>query len=133
MTRTFHTFAEMILGVGIDQIEVSRVKRKIEDKGFLSKVFSDNEIDYCLARGVPAQHFAARFAAKEAMLKALGVGLTGGFELSNISVESGVEGKPHICLKGRVKDHCNEQKIRKIHVSMSHLKDIASAIVILEK
>ena len=123
----------MILGIGIDQIEVARVARNVELPEFLAKVYSSAEIKYCQARGIPKQHFAARFAAKEAMLKALGTGLHGGFRLSEIAVLPDETGRPVMHLEGKVKAHLAKLGVSNIQVSLSHLKDIACAIVILEK
>ena len=123
----------MIYGIGIDQIEVARVARNVDDEMFLRKVYSPSEISYCNDRGIPAQHFAARFAAKEAMLKALGLGLDAGFDLSDIYVLPDENGKPILELAGAISQHVESIGIRKIHVSLSHLKEVASAIVILEK
>ena len=123
----------MILGVGIDQIEVARLARKENDELFLKKVFSKEEIAYCQGRGIPAQHFAARFAAKEAFLKAIGVGLNGGFDLADISILPDEAGKPVLVAADSVNAHLTQLEVQAVHVSLSHLKEIATAIVIIEK
>jgi len=123
----------MIYGIGIDQIEVSRVARKIQDELFLRKIYAPDEIEYCSKRGVPAQHYAARFAAKEAFLKALGTGWEGPLEFSDVAILPDSKGKPTLILSGHVKTYTMQHKITRLHVSLSHLKEIATAMVILEK
>jgi holo-[acyl-carrier protein] synthase len=114
----------MVLGTGIDIIEVERVKTIAErNPRFLEKIFSSNEIDYCLKKRNTYQHLAARFAAKEAFFKALGKRISWtAVELYNLP-----SGKPELKIK-------NKQRFRveKAHVSISHLKDYAVAAVILE-
>ena len=116
---------DMVLGTGIDIIEVTRVK-KIAEKNprFLERIFTPGEIDYCLKKKNKYQHLAARFAAKEAFFKAIGrrIGWTD-VELFNLS-----SGKPELKIK-------NEDRfpIKKAHVSISHLKDFAVAAVVLEE
>jgi holo-[acyl-carrier protein] synthase len=123
----------MILGIGIDIIESSRVGEKINRKSFREKVFSRHEIDYCEAQQRKAQHYAARFAAKEAFLKALGVGLTAGFDLHEIEITHLQNGEPKLSVKGNFLKLKKKFKWNKIHISISHIESIACAIVILEK
>ena len=123
----------MILGVGIDMIEVDRVMKKIDkDKGFREKVFSKGEIDFCESNR-RSENYAARFAAKEAFLKATGYGLLLGHELSEIEVVNDVNGKPSLNLRGIFKLKAEENGWNKIHVSLSHLQQMACAVVIIEK
>jgi holo-[acyl-carrier protein] synthase len=123
----------MIVGVGIDMIEVDRVMAKInKDNGFREMVFSKNEIDFCESN-LKSQNYAGRFAAKEAFLKATGWGLLLGNDLSNVEVENDSHGKPSIRLSGEFKKQAEENGWQKIHVSISHLKEVACSVVIIEK
>lgn len=124
----------MIVGIGIDMIEVDRVREKIEkEKGFREHIFSEKEIAYCIAQADPYQHYAARFAGKEAFLKAIGRGLSFSLDVHKIEILPQEEGKPEIHLMGEYKTLKEEGAWRKIHVSLTHLKSTASAIVIIEK
>src|SRR4051812_43953536 len=110
----------MILGTGIDIIEVDRVAEKVsKNNGFLEKVFSAAEIEFCAGKKKPAEHYAARFAAKEAFLKATGKGLMLSHHLHQIQVTHDDLGKPHITLIGELKDVAIESGWNKIHLSMS--------------
>ncbi len=124
----------MIIGTGIDMIEVQRIEKSIgKDNGFKEKIFSALEIAYCERMASSAQHFAARFAVKEAFLKAAGGGLTLGFDLKEIEVNHDAAGKPYIILSGNFKTLAEEQDWNKIHVSLSHVQAMACAVVIIEK
>lgn len=122
----------MIIGIGIDQIEVDRVARKLDDDAFMTKVFAPSELAYCRSRGVPAQSFAARFAAKEALLKALGKGLFDGIDIVDIVVETDESGQPSIQLVESASAAVRDLGQIRIHLSLTHLKDIASAFVVVE-
>jgi holo-[acyl-carrier protein] synthase len=124
----------LILGIGIDMIEVDRVRKAMEaDPEFAKSVFAEAEMDYCETMSNKYQHYAARFCAKEAFLKALGVGLHKGLLFSQIQVVNNPQGKPDILLDGKAKDFYKKFGFSKIFVSLSHLKELAQAIVILEK
>ena len=124
----------MIIGVGIDMIEVDRVIEKIDKKnGFREKIFSEAEIVFCESKKNKTESYAARFAVKEAFLKATGLGLTLGFTLSEIEVVNDDLGKPSINLMGDIKRKSAENNWNKIHLSISHLKNVACAIVIIEQ
>lgn len=123
----------MIIGVGIDMIEVDRVMSKItKDNGFREMVFSKNEIDFCESN-LKFENYAGRFAAKEAFLKATGWGLLLGNNLCDIEIETDEFGKPSIRLIGEFKRKAEDNSWNKIHVSISHLKQIACAVVIIER
>ena len=123
----------MISGIGIDTIEVSRVAKEIAgSKGFKERYFSAGEIAYCEPKRGRARNYAARFAAKEAFFKALGTGYRGGLAFREVEICNNVLGKPEIVLRGRTKALCRKYKIRGIHVSLTHIKDYSSAVVILE-
>ena len=123
----------MIFGIGIDLIEVERVAEKIGRKaGFKELVFSQNEIDYCEPMTNKYEHYAARFAAKEAFFKAIGTGWRDGTAFNEIEVTNNEMGKPEISFLGRTAIAVAEMKFGKISVSLSHLKTMASAVVIIE-
>jgi holo-[acyl-carrier protein] synthase len=124
----------MIAGLGIDIIEVERVATNIgKDSGFRELVFSANEIDYCEKKANKFEHYAARFAAKEAFFKALGTGWMSGTSFNEIEIVNDANGKPVVNLLGDTAIAINKNGGIKISVSLSHLKTIASAVVIIEK
>ena len=124
----------MIFGIGTDLIEVERVAHKMEKKiGFKELVFYPNEIIYCEARTYKYEHYAARFAAKEAFLKALGTGWRNGTAFNEIEIYNYEEGKPEIRFHGVTAKTVTALKLGKISVSLSHLKTMACAMVIIEK
>lgn len=124
----------MIFGIGTDLIEVERVADKMEKKaGFKELVFSADEIKYCEARTFKYEHYAARFAAKEAFLKALGTGWQKGTAFNEIEIYNDEEGKPEFRFHGITAKTVAELKLGKISVSLSHLKTMACAMVIVEK
>lgn len=124
----------MIIGVGIDMIEVERVQAKIaRNQAFRDAVFSPDEIAWCEQQNNTGESYAARFAAKEAFLKATGKGLALGYELLNIEVLSETSGRPYIRLKGVYKEEASKNNWNRIHVTLSHLRQIACAVVIIEQ
>ena len=123
----------MIKGIGIDLIEVERVAVKISKKtGFRELVFSKNEIAYCEKKTNKFEHYAARFAAKEAFFKAIGTGWKNGTAFDEIEISNNKDGKPQISFLGKTAVSIAEMNLGKIYVSLSHLKTMASAIVIIE-
>ncbi|MDT8309297.1 MAG: holo-ACP synthase [Bacteroidales bacterium] len=124
----------MIIGIGTDIIEVDRVKKHVEAGfGFKEKVFTQREIEYCEAKFNKAQNFAARFSAKEAFLKAIGTGLRHGLSFLDIEIINDDLGKPEIILHGKAQEIAQKIGTTNIQVSLTHLKDVVNAIVILEK
>jgi holo-[acyl-carrier protein] synthase len=124
----------MIAGVGIDIIEVNRVAEKIgRENGFRENVFSTKEITYCESQTDKAQHYAARFACKEAFLKATGQGLLLGTTLKDIEVVSNDQGKPEVLLHATFKEAAQKNSWNKIHVSLTHVQAMACAVVIIEQ
>lgn len=122
----------MLIGVGCDVIEIARVHKAVEREAFVQRVFAAEEIAYCRSRGKQAAaSFAARFAAKEAVLKALGTGLRGG-ELTEIVVTNDELGKPRVQLKGYHAELAARLGIKNICLSMSHSRETALAYVIME-
>ena len=123
----------MIFGVGTDIIEVNRVKTVMEsDIGFRDKIFTEGEIVYCEKMKNKQQHYAARYSAKEAFLKALGTGWRFGIRYADIDVFHDLLGNPHIRLYGKAEELAQKENISKIHVSLSHVREMATATVILE-
>ena len=124
----------MIIGIGIDMIETERVAKKISgDIGFREYVFSPSEIEYCESKTNKAEHYAARFAAKEAILKAFGTGLLGGLNLNEICISGDDNGKPHIHFTGETAEKVSLKGEFIYHVTLSHLKSIACAMVVIEQ
>lgn len=126
-------FQHMIIGTGIDIIEVERVAQRVgAELGFRELVFSKDEMQYCDSKAFPYQHYAARFAAKEAFLKAVGRGWDSGLALPEIEVINQPDGRPVLRLSGQTGEKLANLGIRSVHLSLSHLKSTATAIVILE-
>jgi holo-[acyl-carrier protein] synthase len=124
----------MISGVGIDMIEVERIAAKIsKESGFRELVFSKTEIAYCESKTNKFEHYAARFAAKEAFFKALGTGWLENTLFNEVEITNTDNGKPELALLGSTLETINEMGIKKILVSLSHIKTMASAVVIVEK
>jgi holo-[acyl-carrier protein] synthase len=124
----------MIYGIGIDTIEVRRVESLLQkQEGTKENLFSPKEIEYCDSKKNWAQSFAARYAAKEAFLKALGTGMNPVFPLTEIQIINRQGGQPRLVLSGRARKVCQKNGIKKAKVSLSHLKQLACAIVILER
>ncbi len=124
----------MILGTGVDIIEVNRVGEKLaRGNGFRELVFAPEEIAYCEKQAHPEEHFAARFAAKEAFFKALGTGWRNGTAFHEIVVEHNENGQPQMRLTGQTAETLSGSGIGRIHLSLSHVAATAVAIVILEK
>lgn len=126
----------MIFGIGIDTIEVPRIARSIATYGdqFVKRIYCEDEIRYCAGRPHAAEHFAARFAAKEAFAKALGTGVRRGFTWKDVCVLKEWSGRPFLELRGVM-----ESRARHIigadfalQLSITHTKEIAEAIVTIE-
>jgi len=124
----------MIVGIGVDIIEVARIKRQLElNPEFQYRIFSDREIDYCEARADSGLSYAVRFAAKEAFMKALGTGWNNEVSWREIESLKDDKGAPHLHISGRTAVAVKQRGISAMHVSMSHEKEYAVAVVILEQ
>jgi holo-[acyl-carrier protein] synthase len=127
----------VIFGIGIDTIEVSRIEKTIAEYGdqFLRRIYTDDEIAYCNWRKLSAEHFAARFAAKEAFAKAIGTGIRQGFIWREVEVTKAYSGKPLLELRGSMTGKVNTiiGMEYRIHVSLSHTKESAEAMVVIDK
>ncbi|MEW6409961.1 MAG: holo-ACP synthase [Nitrospirota bacterium] len=120
----------MIAGIGVDIVNISRIKDAIErwGKGFLDRVFTQEEQHYSEQFTNPYKHYAARFAAKEAFIKAFS---NNGIWFNEITVSNNRTGKPELYVSERIKQMLKEEEITEILVSMSHEKEYAVAQVIL--
>ncbi|HWT02409.1 MAG TPA: holo-ACP synthase [Pyrinomonadaceae bacterium] len=125
----------MIISIGIDIIEVRRVREVLlRTPRFVERVYTESERAYCDSRGaVAAMHYAARFAAKEAALKALQTGWTGGIAWQDIEVASRDSGAPVLIFHGVVRELYEHSGARAAHLSISHTSEHAIAQVILER
>jgi holo-[acyl-carrier protein] synthase len=124
----------MIYGIGVDIVEISRIEKALQRWGdrFLRRVFTDSEIAYCHNKAAPAARFSLRFAAKEAFLKALGLGMSEGLSLHHIEVVKTSKGRPRLNLHARAKELSEEKGIKSSLVSLSDDGLYAVAMVILE-
>lgn len=123
----------MIYGVGIDIVRIDRIQAVVEKWGhrFLKKVFTDNEISYSYTKKIPHLSLAVRFAAKEALIKAIASEIPVAF--TDIEIISTHGGKPILNVKGKLEDFFQEKLIKKAHVSLSHERDYGVACVMLEQ
>jgi holo-[acyl-carrier protein] synthase len=123
----------MIYGIGIDLIEVKRVARLVEGGiRFKERIYTARERAYCDQKRHGAQNYAARFAAKEAFFKALGTGWRGGLTFQDVEILNDEYGKPEIVLHNKAREAAERLRISRIHVSLTHIKEMASSVVTLE-
>lgn len=117
-----------LAGIGVDMLGIARMERVIGRRpSFLRRVFTDEERAYCERCARPAEHYAARFAAREAVLKALGTGFSDGVGLSDVSVANDASGRPRAVLSGRAAKIAAAQGVREIALSISYTRDVAVA------
>jgi len=124
----------MLIGTGVDLIEIERIARSIERYGvrFLHRVYTAHEIAYCSRKRSSAESFAARFAAKEAGAKALGTGISRGVTWNEFEVSHAPGGRPVLELRGRAGFLARELGVRTISLSLTHTASLAMASVVLE-
>lgn len=124
----------MIHGTGVDIIAISRIAHSIQKYSgkFEERVFTPREIDYCRSKADPSKHFAARFAAKEAILKSLGTGMAEGITWQDMEILNQESGQPVLSLTGKGKDVFNSLNLKDIHISMTHDRQYAVAQAIAE-
>jgi holo-[acyl-carrier protein] synthase len=124
----------MIHGIGIDIVSIPRIERVLERWGrlFTERVFTPAEIAFCESKSNPGQHFALRWAVKEAMLKALGSGLMRGIKWTDIEVVNDPSGRPLLEIHNQAKGFLADRNIKAAFVSISHERDYGVAQVILE-
>lgn len=121
-----------IIGVGTDIVECLRIAQMIDRHGelFLNRVFTSNEIAYCSARKAATQHYAGRWAAKEAVLKAMGTGWARGIGWRDIEIRNDHQGRPSIALAGGARDVCERLGVAEMHISISHCRTFATAYAV---
>jgi holo-[acyl-carrier protein] synthase len=124
----------MIIGIGVDTVEISRFRRFLDagNSALIERIFTPDEQAYCLKKKEAAASLAARFAAKEAFLKALGTGLRNGISWQEMEVLNQDNGKPDLQLYGTALELLKERGEIRIHLSLSHDGDHAVAMVVLE-
>jgi holo-[acyl-carrier protein] synthase len=124
----------MIKGVGVDIVDVARIEAAIARHGrrFLERVFTDGEVRYCSSRPRSVQHFAARFAAKEAVFKMLRSGWSGGITWTDVEVVSNSSRIPEIRLHGEARAAAKRAALGEIHISISHTSATAIAVAAAE-
>lgn len=123
------------VGLGVDIVEIARMKRILErTPSFASKVFSEEEREYCDGHVNPEVHYATRFAAKEAVLKALGTGFSEGIGVRDVEVKRNSKGKPIVHLYGRAREVADELGVRELPISLSytHAEAVACAMAITQ-
>lgn len=122
----------MIIGIGTDIIEIDRIQKALErNANFIDKIFTKNEIEYLKKRNLRPEFVAGKFAAKEAVAKALGTGFRG-FDFKDIETDKNTLGKPLVFLKGNAKKMAKKWTNYKIHLTISHSRDYATAYAVLE-
>jgi holo-[acyl-carrier protein] synthase len=122
----------MIYGIGVDIVKIDRMRKTVErwGKKFLERVFTSNEITYCYEKREPYLSLSVRFAAKEALIKAIGSEIP--VSLTDIEVMNYGSGRPFIKVKGRLESFFEEKSIRSAHLSLSHEHEYGVACVVLE-
>jgi len=118
-----------VVGIGTDIVECLRIAQMIERHGevFINRVYTEHEINYCSARKAATQHYAGRWAAKEAVLKALGTGWRRGISWRDIEVRNLPQGQPTIALRGGARDVVEKLGIGQVLISISHCRTHATA------
>ncbi|WP_326908461.1 holo-ACP synthase [Sedimentibacter sp. MB31-C6] len=122
----------MIIGNGVDITEVDRIKKNLDNKRFLFKIYSESEITYLKNRKFNSQTAAGMFAAKEAVSKCLGTGFTN-FGPKDIEILKDDKGKPYVNLRNNARERATQLELTNIQLSISHTKDYAIAFCIVEK
>jgi len=123
----------MVIGIGIDIIEIERIKKSIDTYGdsFLNKIYTKNELDYCLAKHNKYQHLAARFAAKEAIYKALATGWEKDASWKSMEITNESNGLPVVTFFGKLKEFLSDDK--DIKISLSHSDNYVTCVAIIFK
>ncbi len=121
----------MIQGIGVDVVDVQRMKAVMAEQGeaFVDRVFTNTEISYCRSKQYPEQHFAARFAAKEAVSKAMQIGWSGIFRWKDVEVVNQPSGAPKILLYNEA---ASSLKHSSVHLSLSHTENTVVALAVIE-
>lgn len=133
-TSTLQSDPAFRVRVGSDLVPVQRIESLLRDHGRIDDIFTTAELAYCSGRRRRSEHLAARFAAKEAMLKALGTGLARGMKWTDVEIINNYRGKPQVQLRGAVADRAEHVGVCDIDVSLTHVPDYALAhVVTLER
>src|SRR5690349_1169599 len=124
-----------ILGVGVDLVEVKRIQHSLDRFGerFMKRVFTEGEITYCRSMKFPARHFAARFAAKEAVSKAFGTGIGKAMGWRDIDVHKKESGEPFLVLRGGADRLAKRGDMKSSWITLSHTDHHAVAMIVLER
>lgn len=124
----------MVTGLGVDIVEIERIRKALENQpAMIRRVFTKPEAEYCCARSNQYQHFAGRFAAKEAALKALGTGWAQGIRWRDVEVRSESSGKPMIHFHGKARKIFDSLNACTALLTITHAQSYAVAVVLLEK
>lgn len=121
-----------IVGLGTDIVECVRIRKMIEDHGelFLQRVYTDKEIRYCQSRRHAAEHFAGRWAAKEAVLKALGTGWRRGISWRDVEIRNDPSGQPKVAVRGEAKEIAKKMRLQDVLITISHCRTFATAYAV---
>lgn len=122
----------MIIGIGVDMVEIARITASIDRYGmaFISKLFTEHEIAYCSVKAHAAQHYAARFAAKEAFSKAISTGWAGAFQWKDVEIVNDEQGKPSLRLYRTMAEQFSAMSVQ---LSLTHTEVSAVAFVVIEE
>ena len=123
----------MVIGIGIDIIEIDRIKESVDDYGeqFLHKIYTENEIKYCLSKNDKYQHLAARFAAKEAIYKAISSNWQSELSWQDMEIINAPNGMPEVKFRGHLEKFLSTDK--ELKISMSHSRDYVTCVAIVYK
>jgi len=123
----------MILGIGTDIVAIGRFNTLIQKESFLKKIYTPHELEHCKSKNKGrVASLAVRYAAKEAVMKALGTGYAKGIAFTDINISNDTQGKPQVVLTGFTKTYAEQMGIERIHLSLSHESEYAIAYVIME-
>jgi holo-[acyl-carrier protein] synthase len=124
----------VIFGIGTDIIEVGRIENMVaRGKQYLEAIFTEKEMEYCESKARRYEYYAARYAAKEAMMKAFGTGWRDGLTYLDIEVVHDEQGRPQVDLHGYARELFTHHQISQVSISISHSKENAIAVIILER
>jgi holo-[acyl-carrier protein] synthase len=121
-----------IVGIGTDIVECVRIGRMIAEHGelFLQRVYTDKEIRYCRSRRQATEHFAGRWAAKEAVLKALGTGWRRNISWRDVEIRNDASGQPRVAVRGEAKEIARKMQLQDMLITVSHCRTFATAVAI---
>ena len=118
-----------LAGIGVDMLEIARMQHALDERPyFIRRLFTEDERMYCEHTARPAEHYAGRFAAREAVLKALGLGFGNGVGIGDVSVVRDDSGRPRVLLAGRAAEVAREQGVREVALSISHTHDVTDVV-----